>query len=111
MSDTWVRNGELPWINQSNVDAFNQAEADYASDFDGDQDVSLIEIETNGIYLKRDPVGRLYADNSPFCMSATTQLTNYFGDRYSISAVEDFGEMTASELYLNIVPGHSKSGR
>ena len=30
MSDTWVRNGELPWVYQSNVNAFNQAEADYS---------------------------------------------------------------------------------
>ena len=108
MSDTWVRDGELPWIYQSNVDAFNQAEADYSTDFDGDQDVSLIEIETNGTNLKRDPVGRLYADNSPLCMSATTQLTTYFGDRlFNKSQLKTSGEMTASVLYLNIVPGHS----
>ena len=47
---------ELPWINQSNVNAFNQAEADYSTDFDGDQDVSLIEI----VWLLLGCVGKMW---------------------------------------------------
>jgi hypothetical protein len=100
MSDTWVRDGELPWVYQSNVDAFNQAEADYASDFDGDQDVSLIEIETSGTNLKRDLTGRLYANNEPLYITAATPLKADSFTRYSISAVEDFGENGGKRVVL-----------
>ena len=53
MSDTWVRDGELPWINQWNVNAFNQAEADYSTDFNSDGLTGLTHpIEENGTVLK-----------------------------------------------------------
>ena len=92
MSSTWTRTGNLPWIETNDPTAFNTAEADYGVDFDGDGDVSLIELETNGLELKKDLSGKLYADDKPLYMSGTTQLTETYFASYTPVAVEDFGE-------------------
>jgi DNA-directed RNA polymerase subunit H (RpoH/RPB5) len=91
MSSTWTRTGNLPWIETDDPTAFNTAEADYGVDFDGDGDVSLIELETNGLKLKKDLSGKLYADDQPLYMSGTTQLTETYFAAYTPVAVEDFG--------------------
>ena len=60
------------------------------ADFDGDGDVSLIELETNGLELKKDLSGKLYADDQPLYMSGATQLTETYFAAYTPVAVEDF---------------------
>ena len=60
-------------------------------------------IESSGIVLE----SRLKTDNELFASGTSQLTTTYFGDRYSVVAVEDFGGMTARELYFNIVPAHS----
>ena len=92
MSTTWTRTGNLPWIETNDPTAFNTAEADYGVDFDSDGDVSLIELETNGLKLKKDLSGKLYADDQPLYMSGTTQLTETYFAAYTPVAVEDFGD-------------------
>ena len=92
MSATWTRTGNLPWIETNDPTAFNAAEADYGVDFDSDGDVSLIELETNGLKLKKDLSGKLYADDQPLYMSGTTQLTETYFAAYTPVAVEDFGD-------------------
>ena len=92
MSSTWTRTGNLPWIETDDPTAFNTAEADYGTDFDGDGDVSLIELENNGLALKKDLSGKLYADDQPLYISGTTQLTETYFAAYTPVAVEDFGD-------------------
>ena len=92
MSATWTRTGNLPWIETNDPTAFNTAEADYGVDFDSDGDVSLIELETNGLELKKDLSGKLYAGDQPLYMSGTTQLTETYFAAYTPVAVEDFGD-------------------
>ena len=86
----------VPWIFPSDISAFNAAEIAFNADFNGDEGIgtglSLTPIESTGIVLNQDSAGNLYADNEPIIISGTSQLTTtYFGDRYSIVAVEDFG--------------------
>ena len=92
MSSTWTRTGNLPWINTNDPTAFNAAEVDYGTDFDGDGDAGLTELESEGTtMLKQDADGKIYANNNPLYLSGTTQLTvNYFA-AYTPVAVEDFG--------------------
>ena len=92
MSSTWTRTGNLPWINTNDPTAFNAAEVDYGTDFDGDGDAGLTELESEGTtMLKRDADGKLYANNNPLYLSGTTQLTVDSFAAYTFIAVEDFG--------------------
>jgi DNA-directed RNA polymerase subunit H (RpoH/RPB5) len=95
MSSTWTRTGNLPWIEADDPTAFNAAEVDYGTDFDGDGNVglpALTTIENQGsTLLNRDADGKLYANNNPLYLSGTTQLTVDYFTNYTFVAVEDFG--------------------
>ena len=92
MSSTWTRTGNLPWIEADDPTAFNAAEVDYGTDFDGDGDAGLLELESEGAtMLKKDADGKLYANNNPLYLSGTTQLTVDYFANYTFVAAEDFG--------------------
>ncbi|MDB4475201.1 hypothetical protein N9004_00445, partial [Pirellulales bacterium] len=58
---------------------------------DNDGDVALIEIESEGMPLKKDLTGNLYAGDEALYLSGDTQLTETYFAAYSPVAVEDFG--------------------
>ena len=102
MSSTWTRTGNLPWIEADDPTAFNAAEVDYGTDFDGDGNVGLpaTTIENQGsTLLNRDADGKLYANNNPLYLSGTTQLTVDYFTNYTFVAVEDFGTAETSDLF------------
>ena len=91
LNDSWRRSGEVDFVAASDTDGINAKEIGFSTDFDGDNDIGLTNLETSGsTHLKQDVSGRLYANNSPILYGSTHLTVSYFAGCTAV-AVEDFG--------------------
>jgi hypothetical protein len=91
LDDSWRRSGQVDFVAASDIDEINAKEIGFSTDFDGDNDIGLTNLETSGsTHLKQDGNGRIYANNSPILYGSTHLTVSYFAGWTSV-AVEDFG--------------------